>query len=169
MGSWNETHSYAEDFLNKLWTLSPVGLPDWWSHGHSRGEKHPDLIGRKHRDLGFSFPPELRLCVSHLTGPVCVCELSHFGCIWFFMTPWTVVPQAPLSMGFSRQEYWSGLPFPSPGDLPSPGMEPISLMSPALAGKFFTLVPPGKPWLVSFIEKSSHTYSTFLDSVNCSS
>ena len=56
-------------------------------------------------------------------------------------TPWTVAYQAPLSMGFSRQEYWSGLPFPSPGDLPSPGIEPVS---PALAGRFFTTVPPGK-------------------------
>ncbi|ELR53454.1 hypothetical protein M91_07156, partial [Bos mutus] len=46
--------------------------------------------------------------------------------------------QAPLSMGFSRQEYWSGLPFPSPGDLPDPGIEPGSLTFPALAGKFFT-------------------------------
>ena len=49
-----------------------------------------------------------------------------------------------MSMGFSRQEYWSGLPFPSPGDLPHPGIEPESLMSPALTGGFFTLVPPGK-------------------------
>ena len=52
--------------------------------------------------------------------------------------PWTVAGQAPLSMGFSRQEYWIGLPFPTPGDLPDPGIEPISLMSPALAGGFFT-------------------------------
>ena len=51
--------------------------------------------------------------------------------------PRTVVCQAPLSMGFPRQEYWSGLPFPSPGDLPDPGMEPMSLKSAALAGRFF--------------------------------
>ena len=53
------------------------------------------------------------------------------------VTPWTVAFQT-LSMGFSRQEYWSGLPFPSPGDLPDLGIEPMSLMSPALAGEFFT-------------------------------
>ena len=53
-------------------------------------------------------------------------------------TLWTVALQAPLSMGFSRQEYWSGLPFPSRGDLPDPGIEPRSLVSPALAGGFFT-------------------------------
>ena len=51
----------------------------------------------------------------------------------------TVVHQVPLSMGFSRQEYWSGLPGPSPGDLPNPGIEPASLMSPALASMFFTI------------------------------
>ena len=62
-----------------------------------------------------------------------------------FPTPWTTAHQAPLSMGFPRQEYWSGLPFPSPGNLPHPGIEPVSLMSPALAGGFFTTEPPGKP------------------------
>ena len=54
-----------------------------------------------------------------------------------FETPWTVTHQAPLSMGFSRQEYWSRLLFPSPGDLPDPGIEPMSLASPALVGMFF--------------------------------
>ena len=53
-------------------------------------------------------------------------------------SPWTVAHQAPLSMGFSRQEYWSGSPFPPPGDLPNPGIEPLSVISPALAGGFFT-------------------------------
>ena len=54
------------------------------------------------------------------------------------MTTWTVARQAPLSMGFSRQEHWGGLPFPSPGDLPDPGIEPVSLVPPALASEFFT-------------------------------
>ena len=57
---------------------------------------------------------------------------------FLFETLWTVSHQAPLSMGFSRQEYWSGLPCPPPGDLPNPGLKPTSLMSPALAGGFFT-------------------------------
>ena len=60
-----------------------------------------------------------------------------------FTTPLTIACQASPSMGFSRQEYWSALPFPSPGDLPDPGMEP---KSPALAGGFFTAEPPGKPY-----------------------
>ena len=64
-----------------------------------------------------------------------VCVLSRFSSVWLFETPWTIAHQAPLSMGFSRQEYWSALPFPSPGDHPNPGIKP---MSPTLAGRFFT-------------------------------
>ena len=60
-----------------------------------------------------------------------------------FVTPWTVAYQASLSMGFSRQEYWSGLPFPSPGDLPDPGIE---LGSPAFQADALTSEPPGKPF-----------------------
>ena len=66
---------------------------------------------------------------------MCQCFISD--CV-FFATSWSVVWQAPLSMGFSRQEYWSGLPFPTPGDLPDPGIKPASLVSPALTGRFFT-------------------------------
>ena len=66
---------------------------------------------------------------------LCRCVLSH---VCLFVTPWTVACQAPLPMEFSRQEYWSGLPFPCPGDLPNPGIEPMSLVSPALAVGFFT-------------------------------
>ena len=61
-----------------------------------------------------------------------------------FATPWTVVHQLPLSMGFSRQEYWSRLPFPSLGDLPDPGIESASLVSPALGGGFSDTVSPRK-------------------------
>ena len=74
-----------------------------------------------------------------------VCMLS---CVWLIVTPCTVAHvtvalQAPLSMGFSRQEYWDGLPCPPPGDLPDPGIDPTS---PTLAGRFITTEPPGKPW-----------------------
>ena len=67
-----------------------------------------------------------------------MCMLSCFRCVWLFATLWIVACQAPLSMGFSRQEYWSGLPSPPPGSLPYPGIEVMSLMSPALSGRFFT-------------------------------
>ena len=62
-----------------------------------------------------------------------------------FVTPWTVACQAPLSMGFLRKEYWSGLPFPPPGDVPDPGIKPTSPVSPALTRGFFTTEPSGKP------------------------
>ena len=66
------------------------------------------------------------------------CMLNRFCPVLLFATPWTVAPRAPLAMGFSRQEYWSGLPCPLPGDLPDPGINPAILMSPALArGLFF--------------------------------
>ena len=61
------------------------------------------------------------------------------------VTPWTVACQAPLSVRFSRQEDWSGLPFPFPGDLPNPGLKPASFMFPALVGEFITAESPGKP------------------------
>ena len=66
-------------------------------------------------------------------------SLSH---VQLFATPWTVAYQAPPSMEFSRQEYWSGLPFPSPGDLPDPGIEP---RSPTFQADALTSEPPGKP------------------------
>ena len=66
------------------------------------------------------------------------CMLSCFSCVWLFVTPWTIACRALLPVGFSRQEYWRGLPFPPPGDLPDPGIEPESLKSPALAGWFLT-------------------------------
>ena len=69
-------------------------------------------------------------------------KVKSLSRVELFVTPWTAAYQAPPSMGFSRQEYWSGLPSPSPGDLPDPGIEPTSL---ALAGGFFTTEPPRKP------------------------
>ena len=66
------------------------------------------------------------------------------SCVQLFATPWSLTHQALLSMGFPRQEYWSGLPFSSSGDLSDPGIEPVS---PALADRFFNTEPPGKPSL----------------------
>ena len=74
----------------------------------------------------------------------------HAACLVFqscltLCNPWTVAHQAPLSMEFSRQEYWSKLSFSPPGDLPDPGIEPMSPIAPALADGFFITKPPGKP------------------------
>ena len=73
------------------------------------------------------------------TGLLCMCAQSVRH-VPLFVTPWTLACQAPLSMRFSRQECWSGLPSPSPQDLPDPRIEPMSFMSPALAGGFFTTI-----------------------------
>ena len=92
-----------------------------------------------------------QLCESKGSVCVCVCvcararvcaKLLH---IQLFATPWTVAHQSPLSMGFSRQEYWSGLPFPAPGNLPNPGIEPASVASPALQADSLPLSHWGSP------------------------
>ena len=75
---------------------------------------------------------------NHLCNVIRLRCVQSLNCVRFFATPWTIGHQASLSMGFSRQEYWSGLPFPSSRDLLDPGIEPLSPASPALAGKFFT-------------------------------
>ena len=79
---------------------------------------------------------------NHAHIHICVCVYVCLSCDQLFVTPWTVAHQAPLSMGFSRQECWSGLPFLLPRDLPDPRIE---IVSPVLADTFFTTVPPGKP------------------------
>ena len=89
----------------------------------------------------FSFSP----------NPSC-CMLSH---VQLFVNPWTTIHQAPLSMRFPRQEYWSGLPFPTPGDLSIPGIKPVTPESSLWVGGFFTTAPPGKPPDPSSLAKQS--------------
>ena len=103
---------------------SNLGLPHW----------RQTLYRLSHQGGPVKFKPVL------FRGP-CAGALSQ---VRLFVIPWTVAFQAPLSTGFSRQEYWSGLPVPSPGDLPDPGITPTSV-SPALASGFLLLVPPGNP------------------------
>ena len=102
-----------------------MGVPWGWSR---KGERDP--VDAKTRNVGWV----LILCLLSCS------VMSDFG------TPWTVDCQAPLSMEFSRQVYWSVLLFPSPGDFSDPGIKPTSLVSPLLAGRFFTTVSPGKPY-----------------------
>ena len=81
----------------------------------------------------------MSISVGHIS--VCwmhMCMLNRISHVQLLVTLWTVACQAPLSVGLSRQEYWCGLPCPPPGDLPDPGIKPVSLVSPALAGVFFT-------------------------------
>ena len=88
-----------------------------------------------------SLPHIHKLKDSHL----CLCKLSHFSTVQLFAIPWTVACQAPLSMGSSKQEYWSGLPGLPPGDLPNPGCELSSLTSSAFAGGSLPLAASGSP------------------------
>ena len=89
-----------------------------------------------------SYTKVLRLILSKgckwAGGKVCACSmLSHFSCVQLFETPWTIACQAPLSLGFSRKGYWSGLPCPPPGAFSNAGIEPVPFRSPLLAGGFF--------------------------------
>ena len=95
----------------------------------------------------------------------CLPEITVPGpsCVWLLATPWTVAHQAPLSMGFSQQEYWSGLLVPPPEGLPNPGIKPTSSASPALAGGFFTTLPPGKPHYASVITVPSLCWAVMID------
>ena len=90
---------------------------------------------------------------------ICFCVHAQlFSHIRFFAAPWTVACQTPLSMGLFRQEYWSGLPFPPPGNLPNWGIKPASSASPSLAGGFFTTEQHGKPTYLSLLPTYSRMF-----------
>ena len=130
----------VRDSPHLKWDGSPsfIKAPTAPQHG---GAPEPSKEALSHNCVGFGV--QGHLAASDLQGAVlfnnalwkwrenecCMraCVPSCFTCVWLFATPWIVACQVPLSMGFSRQGYWSGLPFPSPGDLPDPGMEPESL------------------------------------------
>ena len=124
-----------------------VHLTELWRLGHGpKAISRRPLTGRGPVPSRPSLPlwpclldhHGVRTWIIHLLS-LRVKSLSH---VWLFATPWTVAYQAPPSMGFSRQECWSGLPFPSPGDLPDPGIEPGS---PRLQADTLPSEPPGKP------------------------
>ena len=140
------------------WTLQSTGvelvqspkLPFWWDSHYPPFLREsvtcpsPDLV----RSGGWlDLKSVLSTPTPHCSVLPVTVVLSHFSPIWLFAMPWTIARWDPLSMGFSRQAYWSGWPWPPPGDLPHPGIEPESLVSPALADGFFfkPLAPPGKP------------------------
>ena len=100
----------------------------------------------------------------HIPKKACMCMLSHVE----LCTPlWTVVLQAPLSMGFSRQEYWSGLPCPPPGGFLDPGIELVYLTS-ALAGRFFTTITPGNPGSLAAAATSLQSCPALCDPIDSS-
>ena len=88
---------------------------------------------------------KVKICLTIFVMFLSLC--ARFSRAQLFVIPWTVACQAPLTMGFSRQEHWSGLPRPPPGDLLDPGIEPESSLAPEFAGEFFTTEPPGRPYV----------------------
>ena len=82
---------------------------------------------------------------------MCECVLNCFRCVPLFEIPWAIACQTPLSMEFSKQEYWSGLPCPPPGDLPDPGIESVSPSAPALLADSLQLSPEGYPVLLKCV------------------
>ena len=127
-----------------------LGDEHWYPVGLRLGAPREILLPFPTPPLRYPSCPYKRNTITH-TMCVCVCTCVHVCAhtpsrIWLSATPWIVVHQIPLSMKFSRQEYWNGLPFPTSRDLPDPRMEPTSLASPELAGRFFSTAPPGKPY-----------------------
>ena len=113
-----------------------IRWPKYWSFSFniSPSNEHSVLVSFR-MDCFDLFP--------YLCYPCCV--LSHLNCVWLFANLWTEALQAPLSMGFSRQEHWRGLPSPPPGDLPNPGIEPASPAAPSLQPGSLLLNPQGSP------------------------
>ena len=145
----NGTSLAVQGLPMKMWVWFLVGELRFW-HVVGMGKKYPSDLTHH----GSNAAPGL--CVSRLTQRVsCTLRLPPAATVelwWWlfsysvvsdsFVTSWTVARQVPLSMGFSRQEYWNGLPFPSLGDLPDPG---IKFAAPSLVGGFFTAETPRKP------------------------
>ena len=137
-----KSHESSEIWCNTLFIASKCNASSpgidgfhWGGKGSSRVICYHDMVYRLNEDL-------CRFLTEESDSP-CWTVLSR---VWLSATPWTVACQTPLSMGFSRQECWSGLPFPPPGDLPDPGIKYGSL---ALQADAFPSEPPGKPIILS--------------------
>ena len=132
-----------------MWLFSWLCSP-WVCPGGSEGKESACNAG----DLGL-IPGSGRSPGEGNGNPLqysCICVLICFSPVWLFATLWSVAHQAPLSMRFSRQEYWSGLPFLSSGDLPDPGIKP---RSPALWADSLPPEPPGKPYVYNIVSVSA--------------
>ena len=124
--------------------MAHMWAPPWpWRMGHTQPSARAGSWQQRHVEIFY-----VRLLGSctkiHMEGRAC--PLSHFSRVRLFGTLWTVAPQAPLSMGFTRQEHWGGLPCPPPGDLPSPGIESSVSSAPALQADSLLLSHQGSPY-----------------------
>ena len=142
------------ELLHETTSLNPITTSTWalvYPFCHSEILLNKALFGKNmFRHLldicQFSFPGMSPTVSFPLYSKCWV--LSCFSPVQLFATPWTTAHQALLSLGYSGQEYWSGLPYLPPGDLPNPGIEFTSLTSPALAGEFFTISTTSKGTLM---------------------
>jgi len=137
VGRVNETLSGGIKEITNCYNLFPFSwfflmIYDFFLHSKWLCHTFIFHVSHNHRFFG----PSAKYKLSDIFYIIIVCAV--LSCVQLFATLWTVAHQAPLSMGFSRQEYWRGLPCRPPGDLPDPGINPVSLMSLALAGGFFT-------------------------------
>ena len=124
-----------------------------WKSCFVQGHINPPVQQGMERSLRDPEVPSL------VDSTLCVGMLGRFSRVRLFATPWTVARQAPLSMGFSRQEYWSGLPCPPPGDLPNPGIKPASLV---LQADSLPTEPPGKSLILLQLLSFSNLQKHFL-------
>ena len=143
--SWRKTEE--KEHFPQTWFTTVICqlLYEAFTEGPSPRERLPSPIfwPREFQELYSPWGPKELDTTEWVTFiHFCKRKVKSLSCVRLFGIPCTVVYQASLSMGFSRQEYWSGLPFPSPGDLPDPGIEPSS---PALQADALTSEPPGKP------------------------
>ena len=132
-----QTHHLARSFTSSCWQQTALELFCIMSLIVWLGWKKGIAFQEESMHLFWNYSVILIESQVQLRKYACV-----LSCVWLCSTPWSVAHQAPLSMGFPRQKYWNRLPFPSPGDLPNPGIKPAS---PVLASGFFTTELPGKP------------------------
>ena len=155
-------HLISWELLPNVWT--DISL---WAELRA-GEVAARAVGGWGRKPPIHVPPAVSLRApqksSNLVSVLFLLFLFSPSVVSNSATPWTVAHQAPLSRELPRQECWSGLPFPSPG------IEPASLESPTLTGGFFSIEPPGKPWLLDYLlPPEFHSLKPLLNPVNCNS
>ena len=129
-----ESRNYSMNGIRNIWTNTEKSLL-WGVLKILKGVYTLDILDTKRGKLRWH----------RVTERVCVSMLSHCSHVWLFATVWIIAPHAPLSMGFSRQEYWSGLPCPPPGDLPDQGVKLASLCLLNWKVGSLSLAPLGKP------------------------
>ena len=141
-GLYDQSHNQSDSAWMHHTHIQNLGKQYWWTYLQRRngdadvGNGLVDTVAEGEARTNW----ENSIDVYTLTH-----SQSHSG-VWLFETPWTAACQAPLSMGFPKQKYWSGLPFPSPGDVPNPGIKPES---PALQADSLPFEPPRKPHVSS--------------------